>query len=80
VNAFTEPWPEGVKARYLTVAGATVDLGRATVEGRGPGFVVSRCLGCDASSHMTQAESAARHWAQAHAEVCRALPRPHTGH
>jgi hypothetical protein len=80
VNAFADPWPENVRARYLTVAGATVDLSRATAEGRGSWFVVSRCLGCDASSNVTPAESAARHWAQSHAEVCRALPRPRTGH
>ncbi|WP_318201068.1 hypothetical protein [Streptomyces sp. SCL15-4] len=67
-------WPEGVIARYLTVVGATVDL---TGEGYDTKGVCGGCAGTPytdgyGSSHI----DVARRWAQAHAEKCRALPRP----
>ncbi|PYC80490.1 hypothetical protein C7C46_12355 [Streptomyces tateyamensis] len=79
-------WPEGVLARYLTAGGATVDITR----GSGVDFTAT-CLGCgDAQEcdHVSATciggpatalkanQGAAREWAQAHAERCRALPRP----
>jgi hypothetical protein len=64
-----EPWPDGVIARYLTVAGATVDV-------RGGGDHASMtCLGCD-EGYASFGERRTRELAQAHAEKCRALPRP----
>lgn len=66
----TEPWPEGVIARYLTVAGATVDL-REDESLRH----VGTCTGCHHHIHVT-VEHNARHQAQEHAEKCRALPLP----
>jgi hypothetical protein len=63
------PWPEGVIARYLTVAGATVDI-------RGGGDHASMtCLGCD-EGYASFGERRTRELAQGHAEKCRALPRP----
>ncbi|MEU1293038.1 hypothetical protein ABZ439_11490 [Streptomyces sp. NPDC005840] len=77
-----EPWPEDVIARYLTVGGATVD----TVETSKA--LISTCCGCHARDvdyfdpmcsgqrmeDYTRGQANA--WAQAHAEKCRALPRP----
>jgi hypothetical protein len=84
-------WPEGVIARYLTVAGATVDLTYNDVTAN----ILAVCGGelCHWSDH-TNTEGryddtpvkeqerfnewlpiAKRH-AQEHAEKCRALPRP----
>jgi hypothetical protein len=87
----TTAWPEGVIARYLTVAGATVDL---WYEG---GTVQAQCRGerCPwADRRVTEvfytdtAEVRDRKVAavlpdlqlaaQAHAEKCRALPAPTT--
>lgn len=64
-------WPEGVIARYLTVGGATVDL-RAVDD-----FYDHRydCLGCG-DMWAFRGESRVRSNAQAHAETCRAMPRP----
>jgi hypothetical protein len=65
----TAPWPDGVIARYLTVAGATVDV-------RGGGDHASMtCLGCD-EGYASFGEHRTRELAQGHAEKCRALPRP----
>lgn len=65
----TEPWPQGVIARYLTVAGATVDV-------RGGGDSASMtCLGCG-DGNASYVERRTRELAQGHAEKCRALPRP----
>jgi len=71
-------WPEGVIARYLTIVGATVD--RVTVGG----VERAECRGCHhrAAYSSELAEPFKSHtvladeWAQAHAERCRALPRP----
>lgn len=70
-SAFGAPWPAGVVARYLTVAGATVDV---TGGGDRTGY---RCTGCPyGSSGPYWHESEAHRHAQSHAEKCRALPRP----
>lgn len=62
-------WPEGVIARYLTIAGATVDV-------RGSEHSASMtCLGCGAG-YASFGERRTRELAQGHAEKCRALPRP----
>ncbi|MFF8716182.1 hypothetical protein ACF07T_32825 [Streptomyces sp. NPDC015184] len=66
---FTEPWPKGITHRYLTQAGATVDIA-------GSGNSTSyRCNGCPFGS-TGWAERVAHEHAQGHAETCRALPRP----
>ncbi|MFC8423969.1 hypothetical protein ACFUN7_24340 [Streptomyces sp. NPDC057236] len=78
-----QPWPDGVIARYLTVGGATVDLTEK------PDEITGVCWGCLSEtnrfhfdpmcegrrmeSYVTRQADA---WAQAHAEKCRALPRP----
>ncbi|MEH0631736.1 hypothetical protein [Streptomyces stelliscabiei] len=65
----TEPWPDSVIARYLTVAGATVDV-------RGSEHSASMtCLGCD-ECYASYGLRRTRELAQGHAEKCRALPRP----
>ncbi|MFF9691032.1 hypothetical protein [Streptomyces sp. NPDC014623] len=78
-------WPAGVIARYLTDAGKaladptiTVDLSEdpecSGVLGGGV------CRGCestfDASGYVGRDLRTGRHWAQEHAETCRALPKP----
>lgn len=63
------PWPEGTIARYWTVAGATVD-----VTGNGD-LANYQCTGCPYNGGGW-AEYIAHERAQAHAETCRALPRP----
>lgn len=73
-------WPEGVIARYLTVAGVALANPELAVEVTH--FPASRCKGCgedDADDRFVCAynsERRAREWAQAHAEKCRAMPRP----
>ena len=68
-SPWTEPWPDGVIARYLTVVGATVDV-------RGSDNNVSMtCLGCSLH-HSAFGEQRTHELAQGHAEKCRALPRP----
>ncbi|MFD5709506.1 hypothetical protein ACFWHW_03775 [Streptomyces pharetrae] len=66
---FATPWPDDVTARYLTVAGATVDL---TGSARSTSY---RCTGCPFGSSGWHEDIAHQH-AQAHAERCRALPNP----
>jgi len=84
-------WPEGVIGRYLTVGGATVDIQHDAyyVYDTEPTSTVAKCGGC-LDTHTEQwaeyadsfdggtswADKEARKWAQAHAETCRALPRP----
>jgi hypothetical protein len=62
-------WPEGVIARYMNLVGATVDLRERGIT------VLARCSGCrfDVSS---SSDGWVHDQAQAHAETCRALPRP----
>ncbi|HEY6114860.1 MAG TPA: hypothetical protein VI172_02780 [Candidatus Dormibacteraeota bacterium] len=96
-----QPWEPGIIARYLTVAGATVDLthgDRHTPTDDGIGetrnHTTATCTGCTATEEFSHwrvvkrmtfndktrdpeaADRDARQWAQAHAETCRALPRP----
>lgn len=68
------PWPEGVIARYLTVAGATVDV----TDTERPD---AQCGGCpqtfvEHSRYISTDLDTVHCWAQKHAETCRALPRP----
>lgn len=70
---FADAWPDGVIARYLTVAGATVDLIKTKPDS---GYVDGGdCTGCGYHIDWTTVNSA-RYKAQTHAETCRALPRP----
>jgi hypothetical protein len=69
-SPFAQPWPQGVIARYLTIAGATVDLTRTN-----DGKTVSRCTGCG-DARFPNSELFLRGEANSHAERCRALPRP----
>jgi hypothetical protein len=81
----TEPWPEGTLARYTTVGGALVELTD------GPKLITGTCTGCPEAAWPTPfhydpsmtgyrmeswVRQGAANWAQAHAEKCRALPRP----
>ena len=85
----TEPWEPGVLARYLTVAGATVDIAYTSHRG----LLTATCTGCgdieqtdtggwlsDApekeDARIEKALPESRLLAQTHAETCRALPRP----
>ncbi|MCA1224300.1 hypothetical protein [Streptomyces sp. 8L] len=65
-----QPWPDGVTARYLTTAGATVDI---TGGGDSTGY---HCTACPYSSGPYWTERIAHEHAQKHADTCRALPRP----
>ena len=80
-----EPWPEGVIARYLTVAGALVELTD------GPDHITGTCTGCPKEAWPypfsydptcsgfrmdSYVKRDATSWAQNHAGQCRALPRP----
>lgn len=79
-------WPDGVIARYLTVAGSTVDVRKD--DGADGTCYHNTCNGCgdrpmtfygygdDPSDRLTQALNKARADAQGHAERCRAIPRP----
>ncbi|WP_261719073.1 hypothetical protein [Streptomyces sp. FZ201] len=82
-------WPEGVIARYLTVAGATVDLWydsgtlRAKCGGercRWTGYESTEVFYTDTDEVRDQkiddALPGLQRQAQSHAEKCRALPRP----
>lgn len=79
------PWPTDVIARYLTAAGATVEL----IDG--PSHITGTCNGCPKEAWPSKfhydpsctgyrmeewVRSGAAEWAQAHAAKCRALPRP----
>jgi hypothetical protein len=66
-----QPWPEGVTHRYANLVGATIDI-----TGSGP-RTFARCTGCIFGRSATpSSEQYAHEDAQAHAETCRALPRP----
>jgi TPP-dependent indolepyruvate ferredoxin oxidoreductase alpha subunit len=72
-QAQAEAWPEGVTARYLTVAGATVDV---TDQGTNTTWRYdTTCTGCPHEDTFRIEDSAHRS-AQTHAERCRALPKP----
>jgi len=68
-HARTKPWPDGVHVRYLTVAGATVDV-RGTEDDAS-----YKCWGCGDSTALYGGRRT-KELAQGHAEKCRALPRP----
>ncbi|NUL05349.1 hypothetical protein HRW07_19350 [Streptomyces lunaelactis] len=75
-------WPEGVIARYLAVAGATVDVYDNGTELR------AICTGCPAAEDVHRVAEITedwvrrrvviktQEWAQTHAATCRAMPRP----
>lgn len=65
----TQPWPDGVSARYVNLAGATTDIREST-----GGYTTAACQGCLYT--WTGDVIAAHNRAQTHAETCRALPRP----
>lgn len=68
----TTAWPEGVIARYETVVGAYVEI-------TGSGDYTSyHCTGSCGVGSTVVAEWFSHEKAQAHAEKCRALPRPTT--
>jgi hypothetical protein len=83
-------WPEGVIARFLTVAGSgdgktTVDVIETEFETR---EFAATCLGCGEVEHFKGMAwhgpelakgvtlDKAKRWAQEHAEKCRAMARP----
>lgn len=68
----TEPWPEGVLFRYQTLVKATVDLRQAATT---PATLHGEYTGC-ASTIGQGGNFRIKQAAQAHAETCRALPRP----
>ncbi|WP_326768644.1 hypothetical protein OG978_32640 [Streptomyces sp. NBC_01591] len=85
-HAVTEPWPESTIARYLTVGGATVDFTYAdgwlvaTCTGCGESDRTDPETRYSDSPEEKQQRidkvlPAARVWAQAHAETCRAMPK-----
>lgn len=82
-------WPESVIARYLNLAGATVDITDDSQIAR----VSARCLGClwgdyystggmyddtaeQDAERVAEVLPAVRKLAQSHSETCRALPNP----
>ena len=67
------PWPDGTIARYWTIAGATVDITELG-DNASLGYNLA-CTGCPHWETPRTEDEAHRH-AQAHAERCRALPRP----
>ncbi|MFE2497121.1 hypothetical protein [Streptomyces scopuliridis] len=87
-------WPEGVIARYITIAGQSLGNPELAVQITTPNddvYAYATCSGCPARDtsdlvsadclggpdHARQANARyARQWAQAHAEKCRAMPRP----
>ncbi|MGW3272554.1 hypothetical protein ACWDFH_13920 [Streptomyces kronopolitis] len=66
-------WPEGVIARYLALGGATVDITDTGEESYWR--YEAACTGCPATE-VANFEGFVRTWVQAHAEKCRAMPRP----
>lgn len=71
----TTAWPEGVIARYLTVAGATVDITSAPDAGSDYNCGL-HCRGCGYRDGHHNTRDYADSWAQSHAETCRAMPNP----
>lgn len=69
------PWPTGCIARYWTVAGATVDV---IDKGKDVSWRYDvACTGCPWKNAFGKLDGDEAHrQAQAHAERCRALPRP----
>jgi len=75
-------WPKGVIGRYLTDAGKALADPSMTVDivDRGDDDIDGRCNGCEEtfedSPYITNDLGTVRHWAQEHAEKCRAMPKP----
>jgi hypothetical protein len=69
-----QAWPAGVTHRYLNLAGATVDISTSPATGK----THALCGGCPWTDDSTT-PGYVHGKAQAHAERCRALPRPTTG-
>lgn len=66
-----QPWPSGTIARYLTIVDAIVDITGTSKQAH------FRCTGCNYGHGMNaRPEDICHQRAQAHAETCRALPRP----
>ncbi|MEV6165708.1 hypothetical protein AB0L71_28110 [Streptomyces sp. NPDC052052] len=84
----TTAWPEGVIARYLTVGGATVDIAytddlHAVCQGERCPWRESEYLEVFYTDSVEvrdqkidNALPSAQRRAQAHAETCRAMPKP----
>ena len=68
-QAQAEPWPEGVTYRYATHLGTTIDIRNLQNDS-----ISAKCAGCPWDIHGD--EYYVHNDAQAHAERCRALPRP----
>lgn len=81
--------PEGVIARYLTLAGAPVDITHASHSS----YVIATCSGCGQDDYTPTGGRASSTpeeetwrvdqvlpescgWAQTHAETCQAVPAP----
>ncbi|MFD7995856.1 hypothetical protein [Streptomyces mexicanus] len=79
-DQITQPaaWPEGVIGRYLTDAGRALrraDITTDVIERSSTSYLAQCHSGCDFQyDHVYEAN--ARKAAHAHAEQCRALPRP----
>lgn len=76
-------WPKNVIARYLTDAGKALTDPTMTVdlaEDPNTGDISGVCRGCettfDDSNYISRDLGTGRHWAQEHAETCRAIPKP----
>jgi hypothetical protein len=65
----TAPWPEAVHLRFGCLLGATVDIRLHAQSAQ------AHCLGCD-DGHRNDNLGRVRDWAQVHAAMCRALPKP----
>lgn len=73
-----QPYPEGVRHRFGTLLGATVDLYSHPHEdhmGRTAQGARAECTGCG-DGHGNDQIGRVRDWAQAHAAMCRGLPKP----
>ncbi|MFF2475108.1 hypothetical protein [Streptomyces sp. NPDC058066] len=79
MSVWTEvPWLQGVVARYLTVGGATVDI-----RGEGSYWACAACPGTSVGAYTGPfgrpfTRQQIHEQAQAHAEKCRAMPKPVT--
>ena len=74
----TTPWPDGVHLRFGCLLGATVDIRLRTHDGaagRPTRSAQAHCTGCDDGRGYDDL-GRVRDWAQEHAAMCRALPKP----
>ncbi|WP_030764807.1 hypothetical protein [Streptomyces sp. NRRL F-2664] len=77
LTAFAPAWPEGVTHRYLTVGGSTVDV----LGGHPSHWACRACPGTSKGKYTGPfgdpfSAATIHEQAQAHAETCRAMPRP----